>query len=232
MATSPPAPDAAAPDGAPVAASLCASPRPGDLDCWDFDDPAGPLPRNDLEGTAVRNTTRAAAGPGSVDFTTFERAGQVSTIAAQKGFQTRFTTGGLYLRGFFFVPSTTVAALRDWAVLMELSGGGDKVSFDVHSWGFALHSTRQGFVAGQGAFPQDRWVCVELHVTLDRPRPAARLLFDGQMVLETPPSNALLFNTGADFFRGGIVSGPANPEVRVSLDEYLVTTAGPVGCAR
>jgi hypothetical protein len=203
---------------------LCLREGPTALACWDFDDPsfAGPVTS---EGTGVRDTSRAAAGPASFRATT-AGDGRTNAISVEQRLAASIGSGTIYMRAYFYFP--TVLPLIDWVIPMEMKSGSSKVSFDL--WGDhpAIEVTGVPSVQGVNPYPSDRWVCVQLESDIHLTAGEACLLLDGQLVARVSGVGTR-FGGGMDFLRAGIVSAPANPSLSIGVDEVLFSTR-PLPC--
>lgn len=184
--------------------------------------------------TAVQSTTTVHSGVGALKANTYAaHPGTSTTNAARWGTSLIFNqqkSGDVWVRWYYYLPSSTsVTTFFSTGVIAEAVS-------PFFGFSMIIRPTRvdiaQGdsFYPGSGAFPRDRWVCVELHaVVAAAPLGVFELYFDGGLVLQQAGVNSLP-NTGYSSFDLGVhYTDPSQGPVEVYADDVAAGTTR-IGC--
>ena len=156
---------------------------PQALFCEDFEDPsfAGRWSYSIvMNGSLNRDTNTKRTGAASLRATTeaFGPEKQARWGAAVFGGQ---SSGDVWLRAYYYVPSTTVVTTHfSTAVMSEIQEPYEGFSVAVFPTSVNLASGNN-FVTGGMSFPRDRWVCIELHVAIDPTAGSVEAYLDGEL---------------------------------------------------
>lgn len=141
------------------------------------------------------------------------------------------TTGDLYVRSYYYFPSSFAMDAIEFAGIAEASRAYHLISTtyvsssDVHTHNFPADMRQSGMMA----IPRDRWVCVEQHVRFDATMGAIELSYDGAMV-------ARLRMMDTDDMRGlrtieaGIIWQSEAQVPAVAFVDEIVADTSPIGC--
>jgi hypothetical protein len=200
-------------DDPDAGASLCPE-RSDALFCDGFEDPnfdrwSYAVINN---GTATRSTTFKRTGEASLRATTgaamFDNAARYATNELGS-----LKSGELWMRYYYFLPnSVTINSHISAGVMSEIQEPWAGFSLIVRASRVDL-STMSGPVQGTMTFPRQRWVCVELHVTIDPSAGRFEAYLDGALAVRSGPTNSV----PADGYR--------NAEVGI---HYAEAAQGPV----
>ena len=200
--------------------------------CNDFESPAASWgPKDRGQGSIDRDTSQVRQGSFALHAYSAASADYALQVVS---LPSRVTSGELYVRTFFFLPSSL--NINDWLVALELKSCAtcsEKISFDLAPGDIAMLS-RSGVPSVKGApasLPRNRWFCVELAVTLSSTG-SVRLLVDGSTVASMPSVNTLLSGAvpaGIAAFRLGFITGPNQGPVELWADA-LVASPQAIGC--
>lgn len=222
--------DAGAADGGEIIVSPLCPERPGVAFCDGFEDPD--LARWDYtvlnNGTLTRTTARVRSGTASLLATTGPPAeGTVARWATKVLANQR--SGDAWLRFYNWVPGALVVTRHfSVGVMSELT---------VPYTGFALRILPARVEIGSGndafpgtvTFPRDRWVCVELHVSIDPGVGVYEAYLDGALVASSPPMNTLPADGYTVAEVGVHYADPDQGPVEVYVDDVVVANTR-IGC--
>lgn len=214
-------------DGGWTPSGLCHQWGATALACWDFEDPDQVLPQHP-NGTATRDLTRAHEGQASM-LSTVSGSG-ITALALTKNLDAPLTSGKLFMRGFFFVPSNVT--FNNWVVAMETKSGSAKISMDfVSNNGVQLAAVGSNFnytsLLGN-VLPRDRWFCAEMEIDIHPSTGWVRLSIDGQLTLQLNNTNTTL-GGGLDSLRLGPVTGSGTHDFLYNSDGFLARQNA-IGC--
>jgi hypothetical protein len=181
--------------------------------------------------TRSRDTTRKRTGAASlkVESKTNGGGGFIEVSLPKP-----LTTGQINMRSFMFVPNTTV--ISAWIVPTEIKGAlPDDAKFSLD---LAPAQAYNADLAPPGArnvpnakFPQDRWVCTELEMTLSANAGSARLFVDDTLVYEYKKVGTLInaIVPGVQRFRLGLIAEASQKPTALWFDDWAIDTAH-IGC--
>jgi hypothetical protein len=139
-------------------------------------------------------------------------------------------TGELYLRAWYWVSSASV-----WADQASLLSTGNSV--DPYPSTFMMFTPSDIHINIDGNtftfvqdIPRDRWVCVQMHITVDATNGSVEVILDEGTPMVTPATDTLVGiegYTGVDF--GLHYATPAQGPVVMWIDDVVVDTS-PIAC--
>lgn len=149
--------------------------RPGVMFCDGFED-AGLAAWPDLRGAIVQQTNLKYRGAGALQ--AMSNLPQDTAAATVRPFGS-FTTGDIYLRAWFYVP--TGPAVISKVNLLDIYGGpGDGMVVLVDQNRLVVFAAPSATtLTTQLTVPRERWFCVELHVAVADAGGSVRLDVDG-----------------------------------------------------
>ncbi len=228
-------PDVAMPD---VASAGCLSRYPGAFFCEDFENGiATPVTAYGYSATPNGSVTGQAATVHTGGKAAYLVAGDVETTwntrsaFFHKDFLAPVSSGGLYARTFFYIPSgfsvTSFVVLQEFLDsgpnrTKEVIGAGDAIDFRVDTDNAAVTS------AG-GKLPRDRWFCLEVSMNVaGKPNGTAEFRLDG--VSEATVTRARTTAPGGWIgFRFGLIADANTTGARAYVDDVVISTM-PIGC--
>jgi hypothetical protein len=218
--------DAAGPDAALLD---CTQTHPSAVFCDGFEDSGmGPWDYTVLEfGTATRTTARAYRGAASLAVTT---DGSSNYKFARWGtFLPPATTGDLYIRSYQWLSSaTTIVGQTSLLVTGNSTPPYPSTSFRLEPGKLVVQVETTGIFESPGAFPRDRWVCVQLHISIGATG-SVSLHHDGTSVVESGPFDTRVTG-GYSYLDVGVhYAMDTQPQVAMWIDEVVVDTV-PVAC--
>jgi hypothetical protein len=218
--------DAAGPDAALLD---CTQTHPTAVFCDGFEaSDMGPWDYTILErGTAVRTTTRAYRGAASLAVTT---DGSNNYKSARWGaFLPPATTGDLYVRSYQWLPSaTTIAGQMSLLVTGNSAPPYPSTSVRLEPGQLVVQVDTVGPVQTPGAFPRDRWVCVQLHIAIGATG-SVSLRLDGDLVVDTGTLDTRVTGGYTHIDVGVHYATNTQPQVEMWIDEVVVDTV-PIAC--
>lgn len=138
-------------------------------------------------------------------------------------------SGGLHLREYIFMPSTTVVA--DQLSIMVTGNQVDPFpSANVLLTPGEIHAGVEGSsTVAAFEFPRDRWVCVELHLQIDGTAGAMSIDIDGSTVVSASSLDTRVAGGYTNIDVGFHYATPAQPASEMFVDEVVADTS-PIGC--
>ncbi len=197
------------------------------LFCDGFEDPnLLPWVLTKVDGTLEPATNPLFRGQASLKARMDAVSGSAS---AERFLQTPISSGMIHVRGYYYIPSGTF----DYVQLLKfLENEGLFLGITVAIGGgtvAVLETLGTEQLTSSGAFPLDKWFCLQLNVAIDAAAGSVELLVDGAQVLNQtglptlPDAGYVLFGVGAVF------TTPVQPLTTVFVDEVVLDTS-PVAC--
>jgi len=180
--------DASTPDSG--AAGGCEA-HPEALFCDGFEDPELNAWSYNIatSGAAERTTARRYAGDASLHATTTASSSSQARYAIEA--YDGKTTGDIWLRYYNYLPSsTTITTHFSSGVISSLANGYEGFWLMVYADHVEI-GTSNGYFAGTGKYPRDKWVCVELHVSIAQSGGVFEAFLDGVPAANSGDTNTL-----------------------------------------
>ena len=180
-------------------------------------------------GTAERTTERARAGGHSLQANT--GAATSTNNEARYGARAfdHVMSGDLWLRAFYYVPSSVVAEPGFSTVVIA------EIEEPYFGFSLAVRASRVDIAVGNTmyegtrAFPRDVWTCVELHVKIDASAGVFEAFLDGQLAARSPATDTLPIMGYTSLDVGIHYTIPPQGSVEVYVDDVVAGTAR-IGC--
>jgi len=143
------------------------------------------------------------------------------------------TTGEVYSRVFLYAPSSW--SVESWLIPMEMKGTtthDNKFSFDLSLTGYGTNLSGVGSsTTANATLPRDKWVCVELALSLSATKGWPRLYVDGKLADEHLNVHTLLSDSdpGIERFRVGLNPAATQGIAEIWFDDWAIATAR-IGC--
>jgi hypothetical protein len=177
-------------------------------------------------GTVDATTTRAYRGTHALEATT---DGSTNLKYARWGkiLSTTLTSGDLYVRPYMWLSASITDQLS-----VLVAGNGTEPFPSVYVLNRAsdvlIHTDAMEFPFPQSV-PQNRWLCMELHVVIDATAGSVDVAFDGIPTLQSGPANTTVAGGYTNVDVGIHYATPAQEAGSLSIDEVVVDTT-PIGC--
>ncbi len=179
-------------------------------------------------GTVTRSTARVRTGAASLRATT-GASGQTNYARYGARVFDHQTSGDIWLRYYYFVPSSTAVST------MFSSGLVGEIEPPYFGFSLTIRPDRTDIAAANTLyrsstpFPRDRWTCVELHVKIDSSSGYFEAYFDGDLAIKSPNTDTVpdMGYTNVDL--GIHYTDPGQGPVEVFVDDVVAGNQR-VGC--
>ncbi|MBX3269949.1 MAG: hypothetical protein KF729_06790 [Sandaracinaceae bacterium] len=213
-------------------ASECAGRHAGALFCDGFED----LPLAAWSGVfgdggaSARTGTRSRLGAGALRAASTRAGGYTGAFSNSPG---GLASGELYLRAYYYVPSAQVI---DGGISLMQLGQDDApyhhvgLSVDIGERSSMFMRIGAGTAYREGStFPRNRWVCLELHVTVSSSGGVIEYFMDGTRQGRATDLDTIPTGGYRQFTVGLPYSGIAQSPIEVFVDDVVFDVA-PIGC--
>ena len=190
---------------------------------WDYKD--GPS----SDGSYAPSTTTKYYGVASGHFTTTGASRATRSQVAYQGQLNGKNSGDLWLRYYYYLPSSvTINSSLSVSSMSESTGNFQGCSLAIYP-GYATIENGFSLTSTQSAqpFPRDQWVCLEQHVFIDSTNGIVELYMNGstQPVISTTTGNTVP-SGGYGVVEVGINGvGTGQGQVDVYVDNVVISTS-------
>jgi hypothetical protein len=209
--------------------TTCGNDVSGLVTCNGYEDPRfiGWIVDESL-GTAAQDTSRVYRGLGSLHAQTDSGGAVAAVLSTRFG---PYSSGDLFARAYFYVPSTTRLDNVALMIVGESDAPWDHVAFSIGSlddpevWIEEIRRVTRASVP----MPFDRWVCIQVHIAIDDKRGMVELRLDDELVAARSGVDTLPAGGYSEVSAGLPWTNGGNPPAEVWVDELIVATE-PIPC--